>query len=429
MSDNKYQAPRGTQDQFGSIAKMFRTIEDVALRMSQNYGYQEIRTPLFEASPVFHRGLGESSDAVTKETYDFKDRGGDSLTLRPEGTASVVRAFLSNGMTHDLPLKFFYNGPMFRYERPQKGRLRQFHQFGVEALGYGDPWIDIESIYLGYQILNSLNLNSLFELEINTLGDLESRQNHRQAFVSYLTQHKEALSPESQVRLEKNPLRIFDSKSPDDQKILENAPPLQSFLTPTSLNFFNQVLEGLKQLQVPYKVSPRLVRGFDYYSHTVFEFTTPHLGSQSALLAGGRYNHLVSLMGGPETPCFGWAAGIERLQLLMSEKTKKPEPELSLLLLPLSDEEILYSLNLANQIRTHFDMKVDILSSGKIGKRIQKAEKKLYPWIGLVGDQEKNSQSLTLKNLKTGEQNTLPLFELLKMNTFPHPDPTKDGTH
>jgi histidyl-tRNA synthetase len=389
-------------DILGKEALEWHSIETIALRLATLSGYSEIRTPLLENTLVFHRTLGETSDAVQKETYTFVDRGGESVTLRPEGTAAVVRALLSNGLIHELPMKFFYMGPMFRYERPQKGRLRQFHQIGVEALGYSQPWSDVDSIALGYQILAELGLTPYTKLELNTLGDQESRASHREAFVNYLSRFQNSLSPDSKVRLEKNPLRIFDSKDPKDQEILEDAPKLPDYLNDSSKKFFDQVVSGLQKLNINPVISPRLVRGFDYYSHTVFEFTTDLLGAQSAVLAGGRYNHLISDMGGPETGCIGWAAGLERLHLL-SKNFLKLSPPPSLMLLPLEETAITNCLQYANQFRRSGIM-TDLIVSGKLAKRIQKAEKRGYSFIGIVGTTELESNSVTIKNLTTGDQ-------------------------
>jgi histidyl-tRNA synthetase len=401
------------QDILGQDAREWRVIEDIFLRLAHLSGYQEIRTPILENSAVFHRTLGESSDAIQKETYTFTDRGGESVTLRPEGTAPVIRALISNGLTHELPLKFCYLGPMFRYERPQKGRLRQFHQIGVESIGFSEPWSDIDSIYLGYQLLNQLGLENSVKLEINTLGDAESRKAHRTSFVEYLSKFRNSLSSDSQIRLEKNPLRIFDSKDPKDQEILREAPKLIDYLNSDSKKRFDLVLEGLEALGVKATVSPRLVRGFDYYSHTVFEFTTELLGSQSAVLAGGRYNQLVSEMGGPEAACIGWAAGLERLHLLSKQNLRIPEIP-SILICPMEDSFISYGLKVASEFRS-FSVQADLLTSGKLAKRIQKAQKRGYSYIGIVGSTEIEAQSVSIKNLKTGEQS---LVELNKLKDY-----------
>lgn len=407
MSGQKYQALRGMQDLIGNTCLEYRTIESTAFDLAARYGYQEIRTPILEASGVFHRTLGETSDVVTKETYTFTDRGGDDVTLRTEGTAPAVRALVSNGLTHELPLKLYYYGPMFRYERPQKGRLRQFHQIGVEAIGYPDAWSDVETIALGYQLLTALGLKDRIQLELNTLGDSDSRNRHRQAFVSYLEKFKNDLSTDSQVRLERNPLRILDSKDSKDNEILLGAPTLNQYLNPESQKFFDAVLTGLSDLGITPVVTPRLVRGFDYYSHTVFEFTTQDLGAQSAVLAGGRYNGLVELMGGPEAPSIGWAAGVERLHLLTQKNlinslTKK------IMVLPMSENEWAFALKTCQELRSTPHLVVDMLTSSKLPKRLQKADKKGFDFVAIIGSDEAAKGFVTLKNLKTGEQVQLP---------------------
>ena len=294
---------------------MIETGRAVAAR----YGYAEVATPIFEFTEVFARTLGETSDVVTKEMYSFTDRGGEALTLRPEYTAGVARAFISGALGQNLPVKLFCSGPMFRYERPQKGRLRQFHQIDVEVIGAPEPLADVEVIALGAQILRALGLAEHVRLELNTLGDPESRQAYRDRLVGYLSAYRDRLSPDSQARLERNPLRILDSKDEGDREILKGAPTLDASLNEASKAFFAGVRAGLDALGIAYAINPMLVRGLDYYTHTAFEFTTDRLGAQGAVLAGGRYDGLVAAMGGPDTPGIGWAAGVERLAMLLDE--------------------------------------------------------------------------------------------------------------
>lgn len=412
----KWQPLRGMNDLWGEQAWRFRWIENQAYELCSRYAYEEIRTPILEATEVFHRSLGETSDAVQKETYTFIDRSGDSVTLRPEGTAAVVRAVVSNQLINDLPKKFYYSGPMFRHERPQKGRLRQFHQIGVEALGYPEPWIDAESIKLAYDLLVSLGLpSSSFCIEINTLADKESRDKHREAFVKYLNQKKNLLSSDSQIRLEKNPLRIFDSKDPRDQEVLLEAPKLSEFLNETSQFFFAEVQRLLQDLNVPFQVNPKLVRGFDYYTHTVFECTTNLLGAQSAILAGGRYDHLVEEFGGPATPSFGWAMGLERIELLLTELAEQVIPQPSrVALLPLEAVSVEQAMKVAEAIRRQ-GVICEIFLRGKLAKRIQKAEKKNYRWVAFVGPEEWSRNSVNLKNLSTGNQIELDISQVFQM--------------
>ena len=300
------QPARGTRDIYGEELRAFSFVERTAKELAERYGYGEIRTPVFEFTEVFSRGIGEATDVVSKEMYTFTDRGGESLTLRPEGTAGAVRAFISEGMEQNQPVKLFYSGSMFRYERPQKGRYRQFNQIGVELLGASSPQADIEVLSLAWEFLKALGLKDFIRLELNTLGDLESRAAYREALVSYFSAHKDELSEDSLNRLDKNPLRILDSKDERDKKIVEGAPEMTAYLNEESREFFETVQEGLKALDIPYTVNPRLVRGLDYYRHTVFEFITESLGTQGTVLGGGRYDGLVQELGGSQTPGIGF---------------------------------------------------------------------------------------------------------------------------
>ena len=405
MTNSLMQPARGTQDLLPDLSRAFRHILTQAYQTAQLYGYEEIHTPIFEFSDVFHRTLGETSDMVSKETYTFLDRGGDSITLRPEGTAGIARAFISNGMQQHLPLKLFYSGPMFRYERPQKGRYRQFHQLGVECLGLDTPWADVESIALAYELLNRLGLAGKFKLEINTLGDPESRKAHRDALVQYLTPFASQLSADSQVRLHKNPLRILDSKEAQDQKLLIDAPSLAESLNENSKNFFEQVLAGLDTLGIPYHKNEKLVRGIDYYTHTVFEFTTDLLGAQSAILSGGRYDGLIQQMGGPETSGVGWASGIERIAMLLPEPVASPG--LAFAVLPADDSCVSICQKITQQLR-HKNFKTEIILSGNMGKKMKKAAKMQAAYVIILGETEKNSEVITLKNMTTSEQKNIP---------------------
>jgi histidyl-tRNA synthetase len=409
---SKLQPVRGTQDLLPEQCRVFRLLDDTALRLASRFGYEEIDTPIFEFSEVFQRTLGETSDAVTKETYTFQDRGGDEITLRPEGTAGIARAFISNGLAQQLPLKFYYSGPMFRYERPQKGRYRQFHQIGVECLGYETPESDVECIALGALLLEELGLKDKTKLEINSLGDAESRSRHRDLLVEYLSRFESELSPDSQVRLKKNPLRILDSKDEKDRKILEGAPSLEKCLNDESKRFFDQVLSKLQALGIPSHVNSRLVRGFDYYTHSVFEFTTELLGAQSAVLAGGRYNGLISMMGGPATPGVGWASGMERLALLVDTQ-KFIQPEKILAVIPAEDRAVEFCLKLSFDLRKK-GHRVEFLSGGNVGKRMKKADKLGASHVALIGGSELDAGTVTLKTLATGKQKTVALADLTK---------------
>ncbi len=403
------QPVRGTQDYLPEVSKQFRFVEQTAYQTSLLFGFEEIDTPIFEFSEVFHRTLGETSDAVTKETYTFLDRGGDEITLRPEGTAGIARAFISNGLSQNLPLKYYYSGPMFRYERPQKGRYRQFHQIGVECLGYDKPFMDVECISLGYLILNQLGLAEKFQIEINSLGDQESRQKHRGMLVEYLKDFKQQLSQESQIRLEKNPLRILDSKDPQDQKLVAQAPLLKDCLNSLSQDFFAEVQQGLKNLNIPFSTNDKLVRGLDYYTHTVFEFTTTLLGAQSAILAGGRYDGLISLMGGPATPGVGWASGLERLALLLDQKSIPLEKIHAII--PADDSSEEFCNHLCFQLRKN-QIACEIINSGNFGKRMKKADKMGALTTLIIGENELKSKTASIKNLKSGQQESVAIDQV-----------------
>ncbi len=402
---SKYQSVRGTRDLTFDTKALFRNVENIAFSTSQNFGFQEIETPIFEFSDVFHRSLGETSDAVSKETYTFTDRGGDSITLRPEGTAGVARAFVSEGLAQSNPNKLYYYGPMFRYERPQKGRYRQFYQFGVEVLGLEHPLADVECLDLGYQILRKLGLAESCLLEINTLGDLESRNQYRSALVQYLTPFKNQLSMDSQVRLEKNPLRILDSKDEGDRKIIADAPPADRYLTDSAKSFFTSVKEGLRSLEIPFKENPRLVRGLDYYCHTVFEFVTTELGAQGTVLGGGRYDGLIETLGGPKTPGVGWASGVDRLVDLLETKNlqlfAKTKPPVAVI--ALGDRAVAKAVQLGSQIRKK-DIRAEVFLSGNFKKKLEKANKLGTTKAVLIFEQENGNFEFKIKDFSTGEE-------------------------
>lgn len=410
---SKYQSVRGTRDLLPELKQVFRQIDETAYKVAKNYGFKEIETPIFEFSDVFHRSLGETSDAVAKETYTFTDRGGESITLRPEGTAGVVRSFVSEGLAQLVPLKLYYYGPMFRYERPQKGRYRQFYQFGVEVLGLESPLADVETLDLAYTIIKNLKLSERCVLEINTLGDVESRNAYRSALVEYLTPFKDQLSADSKIRLEKNPMRILDSKDENDKKIIENAPLMQNFLNETSKKFFNDVLAGLTKLKIPYKLNPKLVRGLDYYCHTVFEFTTTELGAQSAILSGGRYDGLVEMLGGPKTAGVGWAAGVDRLADLCGEQlaTKKQAP---LAVLAHGENALSEAMSVASHFRNE-NIYCEIFLTGNLKKKLEKANKLSTEKAILIFEQENSSFEYKLKNFVTGEELSGTKEQILKL--------------
>jgi histidyl-tRNA synthetase len=412
---SKYQSVRGTRDLLPELKNRFRYIEDTAFKCAQNYGFKEIETPIFEFSDVFHRSLGETSDAVSKETYTFTDRGGESITLRPEGTAGVVRAFISEGLAQHNPNKLYYYGPMFRYERPQKGRYRQFYQVGVEVLGMENPLTDVEVLDLAYTFLKKINLHDRAVLEINTLGDQESRESYRTALVSYLTPLKDQLSEDSQKRLEKNPMRILDSKDENDKKLVAGAPKMADHLTPTAKEFFAGVLAGLDALKIPYQVNPKLVRGLDYYCHTVFEFVTTELGAQGAILAGGRYDGLSETLGGPKTPGVGWASGVDRLSdLTIVAGTAVPVATKPIAIIALGDAAMMKAMQLASDLRRQ-NKSCEVLMTGNFKKKFEKANKMGVDNAILIFEQEDKSMEFKIKDFKTGEEKVVSEAEILSL--------------
>jgi histidyl-tRNA synthetase len=340
--------------------------------------------------------------------YTFTDRGGEEIALRPEYTAGIVRAVLSNGLTQNTPLKFFASGPMFRYERPQKGRFRQFHQIDVELIGAAPPAADVEVIALGADILDALGILKRTRLEINTLGDAASRQAYREALVAYYAQHRSALSEDSLKRLERNPLRILDSKDEGDKRVNADAPSFADYLTPEARAFFDAVRSGLDLLGIGYRVSPRLVRGLDYYCHTAFEFVTTDLGAQGTVLGGGRYDGLMGVMGGPETPGVGWAAGIERLALLIDEP---PPPPRAIAVIPVGEKGEAAALKLAHELR-QAGFVVDLGYSGNVGRRMKRANKIGARAAVILGEDELARAAATLRDLDSGEQLEVPLSAL-----------------
>lgn len=407
---SKLQPVRGTHDILPEESRRRAHIYALWRNLAQAYGFGEIQTPVFEFSEVFHRTLGDTSDVVAKETYTFTDRGGESLTLRPEFTASVVRAFLSNGqLMNELPLRFFYHGPAFRYERPQKGRMRQFHQVGVELLGAPEPQADVDVIALAYQGLQQSGLADAVTLELNSLGDAESRSAYRSALVEYFQDHRGALSEDSKLRLEKNPLRILDSKDEGDRKINANAPSMSEHFTASANEFLAEVREGLSALGIVYTLNDQLVRGLDYYNHTVFEFTTTLLGAQGTVLAGGRYDGLVATMGGPETAGVGFAAGVERLLALMEEVNYAfPAAVAPLAIVPIGEAAEAFAATLAYTLRG-MGIGVELAYRGNVSKRMKRADKLSCTHALLLGEDELKSGRAQLKTLATGTQQAVDL--------------------
>jgi len=405
---NPLQPVRGTQDLLPAAHRRHRAIVETARSLAERFGYAEVATPIFEFTEVFARPIGEATDIVQKEMYSFRDRGGDEITLRPEYTAGLVRAVVSNGLTQSLPLKLFAQGPMFRYERPQKGRFRQFHQLDVELIGVAQPLGDVEVIALGAAILEALGVLGRTELEINTLGDTESRSAYRAALVEYYERRRDALSEESRDRLGRNPLRILDSKDPGDKRVNEEAPSFAAYLTPDARRFFDEVLAGLDKIGIAYRLAPRLVRGLDYYCHTAFEFVTETLGAQGTVLGGGRYDGLMGVMGGPETPGVGWAAGIERLALMVDEPPAPPRP---IALVPLGDAAEAAALGLAHELRRE-GYAVELGYSGNLRRRLQRADKINARAAVILGEDELQRGAAALRDLDTKEQVEVPLAAL-----------------
>lgn len=409
------QPVRGTHDILPDDHRLQRWVADQAAQVAALYGYDEMTPPVFEFTEVFSRTLGETSDVVTKEMYTFEDRGGDQITLRPEFTAGVARAFMSNGLAQQTPVKFFTRGPVFRHERPQKGRLRQFHQVDVEILGVAGPQADIEVLALGAHFLQTLGVSDRVKLLINTLGDPESRLAYRDKLVGYLDAYKADLSEDSRDRLGRNPLRIFDSKDKGDQAIMAGAPLLQEHLNADSRTFFDAVLAGLDDLGIAYEITPRLVRGLDYYSHTAFEFVTETLGAQGTVLAGGRYDGLMEQMGGKPMPGIGWAAGVERLAMMVGESPAAVRP---LAVIPIGEAAATRALSLVQELR-HAGFAADLGYSGNMKKRLNRANKLNARAALLLGEDELAAGVATVRDMDTGEQQQVAL-DVLKEHLAPY---------
>jgi histidyl-tRNA synthetase len=406
---DKLRTVRGVNDLLAETLNNHNFVINKGLNISKKYCYSQIDTPIFEFSEIFTKPLGKTSDIVTKENYTFEDRSGDLLMLRPEGTSGVVRAFLNAGLTQDIPQRFSYFGPMFRYERPQKGRLRQFHQFGVELLGISSSMGDLEVISLANNFLKSLKLDNKIELKINSLGDTDSRLNYRKILVDYLNDFKKELSEDSIKRLKENPLRILDSKNPSDQAILIKAPDVLNYLNEFSKDRFEEVCDGLDSLNIVYKIDKNLVRGLDYYCHTAFEFITDQLGAQGTVLAGGRYDGLSEMLGGIQMPGVGWAAGIERLALMINANYKN-NPDL--VLIGLSEKFNLDLLQMIDRLIKD-GIKTEILYTGNVSKKLKRANKINAQFAIIIGEDEISQNIVNLKNLKTGFQQVMKLGDAI----------------
>ncbi len=396
----RLQPPRGTHDLIGDEQRRHRFVTDTARAIAGRYGFEEWATPIFEDTAVFARTLGETSDVVTKEMYTFADRGGDSLTLRPEGTAGVCRALVSNGLTQTLPQRVFYAGPMFRYERPQKGRFRQFHQIGVELLGPHNPVADAEVIACGHHILRALGIAEGVRLEINTLGDDESRARYREALVAYFGKFVGDLSAESQMRLEKNPLRILDSKDAKDRAIIADAPRIGDHLSDFAHQFHEGVRRTLAAARVPFVENPRIVRGLDYYSYTAFEFVTERLGAQGTVMAGGHYEALVKEMGGPEIPGVGFAAGIERLAMLLAAPPPAPAPVFVLH----AEDSLADDAFAVTQTLRNAGIVTEFYYYPALKRGLERANKIAAPAAILLGSDEVEKNAIVVRDLRRREQ-------------------------
>ena len=407
----KLRTVRGVHDLLPDILHKQNLVINEGLKISEKYCYQQIETPIFEFAEVFTKPLGKTSDIVTKENYIFKDRSEDELMLRPEGTSGVVRAFLNAGLTQDIPKRYSYYGPMFRYERPQKGRLRQFKQFGIECIGINNSMADVEVISLGHAFLEKLNILDKINLKINTLGDSETRLKYRKALVDYLNDYKSELSNESIKRLSENPLRILDSKNETDKKILINAPNIIDYLNEVSQERFEKVCSGLSALKIKYQIDKNLVRGLDYYCHTAFEFITSDLGSQGTVLAGGRYDGLAKMLGGVDTAGVGWAAGVDRLSLMINEEFAN-KPDLVLMAVSENLEPLLMPI-----MKKLVDkgLKVEILITGNMSKKFKRANKVDASYAIILGEEELSKNIIKLKNLIIGSESLISLDEAIKV--------------
>jgi histidyl-tRNA synthetase len=402
------QPARGTHDLIGEDQRRHAHVVNTARAIAARYGFDEWATPIFEDTRVFSRTLGETSDVVTKEMYTFTDRGGDSVTLRPEATAGICRALVTNGLTQSLPQKVFYAGPMFRYERPQKGRYRQFHQIDIELIGSAEPLADAEVIACGWDILQALGVAEDTVLEINTLGDKLSRVAYREALVAYFAEHQGALSPDSLARLDRNPMRILDSKDAGDRRIIIGAPLIAGYLTPAAAEFYQGVQRHLRTFGVPFRENPRIVRGLDYYGHTAFEFVTDKLGSQGTVMGGGRYDGLVEQMGGPPTPAVGWAAGTERLAMLLETP---PAIQAVVAVVPVGEDVEAAALGVLQSLRAA-GIRAEMAYRGNLRRRMERANRIGARAAVILGPDDIAAGVGQVKNLATGQQVAVKLADI-----------------
>jgi len=415
----RYQRPKGTADILPGDSEKWQYVEETARQVFKTYRFKEIRTPIFENFEVFSRSAGDTSDIVTKEMYDFHDKGDRHITLRPEGTAGVVRAFVENklyGPQVLKPYKVYYMGPMFRYERPQSGRLREFHQLGVEAFGSESAALDVEVIAMGFNLLKKFGLNDL-KLVINTLGDQQTRDDYRQALIDYLEPHFEELSDDSKARLHKNPLRVLDSKAPEDQKFVADAPSILDYLTPAAKAHFEQAKALLTALEIPFEIDATMVRGLDYYNHTIFEIMTnsKSLGQgYTTICAGGRYNGLVKELGGPETSGVGFGLGVERLLVLMdAEEIAFPtDDQLDVYVVGIGDAANATTLKLVQAVRgAGLTAERDYLDR-KPKAQFKSANRLNARYTMTIGDSELENEVVNLKSMATGEETQVAMADV-----------------
>ena len=391
---------RGTQDMLGEQALRFGHVVETFDRIRRLYGFGRVEVPVFEPTAVFARSLGETTDVVSKEMYSFEDRGGDSVTLRPEFTAGLCRAYLTEGWQQHIPLKIATHGPLFRYERPQKGRYRQFHQLDAEVIGSGEPQADVELLALADQLLRELGVSDGVTLTLNTLGDSATRDAWRAALVAHFEKHRGELSEDSVERLAKNPLRILDSKDPRDRPVADAAPEIDAYVSAEAGAFFEAVTKGLEAAGIAWTRNARLVRGLDYYRHTAFEFVTDRLGAQGTVLGGGRYDGLIEALGGPPTPAVGWAAGIERLAMLIDA----PDPErIDVAVVPMGEAAQGVATTILADLR-RAGIAADMAYKGNMKKRMQKADASGALWAVIIGDDEVARGEVGLKHLSDQTQ-------------------------
>ena len=403
---DKIQSIKGTHDILPNESEKWKDLEDIIYKTCDLFGFKEIRTPIFEKTNLFLRGIGEVTDIVSKEMYSWQDRDGSNLTLRPELTASVVRSYIQHNLQNQSSSqRLFYMGPLFRRERPQKGRQRQFHQFGVEAFGSENPEQDVEIISIAWHLLSLLGISNKVQLKINSIGSNECRKNYRKALLDFIKPHFNLLSEVSKVRFEKNPLRILDTKNPEERKILSNAPKISDYYTNEDKTHFQTILKFLDCLNIPYNVDLGLVRGLDYYTRTVFEFTSNSLGAQDALLGGGRYDNLVQDLGGKVVPGIGFAAGIERLLLILEAEKynfKKHTPDIYFICI--EQDAIQIMLSLSKKLREKNYIVVFDLLRRSLKAQMREANKFKVRYVIIIGEEELAHKKVTIKDLQKKAQ-------------------------